>query len=67
MSEYLIKFKAVIPDNFLGLFPRTFTGSEVYEANSAKEAMQKARDEFKEIMLGYDEEIEFSITDVSKI
>lgn len=67
MSEYKVKLEARV----LGLFlNQKFTGLEVYEAQSAKEAINLAKEELrielKKHAIDLDE-LEFSITDVEKL
>lgn len=66
INEYLVKFKARVT----GLFGPTFEDSEVYQAESAKEAIDMAKEQFKKEMrlhLISSDEVKFSVTDVRKI
>lgn len=67
MAEYFIKFR--IPTGRL-LPPYILEGSEVYEAESAKEAIEKALEEYKKGLRGvgadYDDH-PLNIEDVRKI
>lgn len=68
MAEYLVKIEASA-----GYFmPRKYHTSEIYEANSAKEAKEKCLKEFKDACRKEgvdpdDDDINFAVTDIKKI
>lgn len=63
-SEYKVKFKARLK----GLFGPSGEGVEVYEASSAKEAVEKCKADFESKVGTVDmDEVDFSITDVEKV
>lgn len=64
MSEYFVAFKATIGSLL------SMTGSEIYEADTAKEAMEKARLDFRTHLIaegGDEEDAELTITEVRKV
>lgn len=65
--EYKVKFKAVVPGL---IFPQTFEGMEIYKASTAQEAMQEAKEAFRNICILNDieeEDVQFSIIDAEKL
>ena len=63
MDEYKVKFKAQVK----GLFGPTVESVEVYRAESAQEAIEKCKADYRRQVFPYEDDVDFSILDVEKL